>query len=65
MNVTWTPDALRHYHHADISVAVATSNGLVTPIVRAADQLGVRAISGVMASLIARCAVGQAGPGRI
>ncbi|AOB31700.1 hypothetical protein AKI39_14895 [Bordetella sp. H567] len=62
MNVTWTADALRRYHHADISVAVATPNGLVTPIVRAADQLGVPAISGAMASLIERARSGELAP---
>lgn len=62
MNVIWTADALRRYRHADISVAVATPNGLVTPIVRAADRLGVPAISGAMAALIDRARSGRLAP---
>ena len=62
MNVTWTADALRRYRHADISVAVATPNGLVTPIVRAADLLGVPAISGTMTALIGRARSGRLAP---
>ncbi|ANN67520.1 2-oxo acid dehydrogenase subunit E2 [Bordetella bronchialis] len=62
MNVTWTADALRRYRHADIAVAVATPNGLVTPIVRGADQLGVAAISGTMTALIERARAGRLAP---
>ncbi|CAM3424888.1 Acetyltransferase component of pyruvate dehydrogenase complex [Bordetella sputigena] len=62
MNVTWTEDALRRYRHADISVAVATRNGLVTPIVRGADRLGVPAISSAMAALIERARAGGLRP---
>jgi pyruvate dehydrogenase E2 component (dihydrolipoamide acetyltransferase) len=62
MNVAWTTAALRQYRHADISVAVVTPHGLVTPIVRAADQLGVPAISGAMTALIDRARSGNLAP---
>ncbi|OZI61115.1 2-oxo acid dehydrogenase subunit E2 [Bordetella genomosp. 11] len=62
MNVTWTADALRRHRHADISVAVATPNGLVTPIVKAADGLGVPAISEAMTALIERARAGRLAP---
>ena len=42
MNVIWTPDAVRPFSSVDISVAVATERGLVTPVLRvrrAADRL--------------------------
>lgn len=45
MNVIWTPDAVRHYSAVDLSVAIATDEGLVTPVIRAADQLSVSAIA--------------------
>lgn len=38
-------DNVRYMHTVDISVAVATESGLITPIVHNADQLGVIAIS--------------------
>ena len=40
-NVIWTDTAMRHFDHADISVAVATEGGLYTPVVRGVDQLSI------------------------
>ena len=37
VNASFQDKTVRHYEHADIGVAVATENGLITPIVRAAD----------------------------
>jgi pyruvate dehydrogenase E2 component (dihydrolipoamide acetyltransferase) len=37
VNASFQDKTVRHYEHADIGVAVATDNGLITPIVRAAD----------------------------
>lgn len=45
MNVIWTTDAVRHYSAVDLSVAIATEEGLVTPVIRGADQLSVSAIA--------------------
>ena len=45
MNVIWTPDAVRHFSAVDLSVAIATDEGLVTPVIRGADQLSVSAIA--------------------
>lgn len=45
MNVIWTGDALRNFSAVDLSVAIATDDGLVTPVVRAADQLSVSTIA--------------------
>jgi pyruvate dehydrogenase E2 component (dihydrolipoamide acetyltransferase) len=40
-NASWGEDHIRLYQAADISVAVATTNGLITPIIRDADQKSV------------------------
>lgn len=53
-NVIWTEDALLKLGDVDIAVAVATDDGLFTPIIRQADQLGIGAISAQMKSLAAR-----------
>ncbi|MFS8084864.1 MAG: pyruvate dehydrogenase complex dihydrolipoamide acetyltransferase, partial [Acidobacteriota bacterium] len=37
VNASFQDKTMRHYEHADIGVAVATDNGLITPIVRSAD----------------------------
>jgi pyruvate dehydrogenase E2 component (dihydrolipoamide acetyltransferase) len=37
VNASFQDKTIRVYEHADIGVAVATENGLITPIVRAAD----------------------------
>ena len=47
-NVCWAEDAIHQYAHADISVAVAVPGGLVTPVVRRADEKSVQQISDEM-----------------
>ena len=37
VNASFQDKTIRFYEHADIGVAVATENGLITPIVRSAD----------------------------
>ena len=44
-NASWTEDEMIQYGAVDISVAVATDRGLITPIVRNADLKGVAQIS--------------------
>ncbi|GAA3552025.1 pyruvate dehydrogenase complex dihydrolipoamide acetyltransferase [Amycolatopsis ultiminotia] len=44
-NVIWTDDALRYFDHVDISVAVASERGLVTPVLRNVAGQSVGAIS--------------------
>ena len=53
-NATWTEEAVRLYENVDISVAVATPEGLITPIVRHADKKGLAAISAEVKDLAAR-----------
>jgi pyruvate dehydrogenase E2 component (dihydrolipoamide acetyltransferase) len=45
INAQWTDAAIRRFNRVHIGVAVAVEEGLITPIVRDADQLGVAEIS--------------------
>jgi len=58
-NVSWTEDEMIQYGAVDISVAVATDRGLITPIVRNADMKGAAQISVEMKDLAARAKVGK------
>jgi pyruvate dehydrogenase E2 component (dihydrolipoamide acetyltransferase) len=54
VNASFTAEALVQHQVVDISVAVAVPDGLLTPVVRDADQLGVLAISKTVRDLAAR-----------
>ncbi|TAL03901.1 MAG: pyruvate dehydrogenase complex dihydrolipoamide acetyltransferase [Rhodospirillaceae bacterium] len=51
VNASWTDDSVLFYDDVDISVAVATPDGLITPIIRKADTKGLAAISNEMKEL--------------
>jgi pyruvate dehydrogenase E2 component (dihydrolipoamide acetyltransferase) len=53
-NVTWTEGGMLKHKHADIGVAVAIPGGLITPVVRKAEQKTLTAISAEMKDLAAR-----------
>ena len=53
-NASWVDGALRQYASADVSVAVAIEDGLVTPIVRNADGKGLAEISAEVKELAGR-----------
>ena len=61
-NCSWTEEAIRYYQAVDVSVAVATPNGLITPIVKNADQKGLAAISGEVRHLAKRAREGKLMP---
>lgn len=61
-NVAWTDDAILQFKHADISVAVATPNGLITPIVKRAEEKGLRQISEEVKDLAGRAREGKLKP---
>lgn len=61
-NVAWTDDAILQFAHADISVAVATPNGLITPIVKAAETKGLKQISAEIRDLALRARDGKLKP---
>jgi pyruvate dehydrogenase E2 component (dihydrolipoamide acetyltransferase) len=62
VNSTYTEDAIIQYTDVDISIAVAIPDGLITPIIRKADQLGLAAISNAMKDLGARAKTGKLKP---
>ena len=61
-NASWTETGTRQYRAADISVAVATRGGLITPVVRNADFKSLDAISTEMKDLAARAQAGKLKP---
>jgi pyruvate dehydrogenase E2 component (dihydrolipoamide acetyltransferase) len=58
-NASWTEDEMIQYGAVDISVAVATDRGLITPIVRNADMKGLAQIASEMKDLAARAKIGK------
>ncbi len=62
VNASYTEDAMVVYDDIDISVAVSMPDGLITPIVRKADQKGLAAISNEMKDLGARAKAGKLKP---
>ncbi len=62
MNASYTDDATVVYDDVDISVAVSMPDGLITPIVRKADQKGLATISNEMKDLGARAKSGKLKP---
>jgi pyruvate dehydrogenase E2 component (dihydrolipoamide acetyltransferase) len=58
-NASWTEDEMIQYGAVDISVAVATDRGLITPIVRSADMKGLAQIATEMKDLAARAKTGK------
>ena len=61
-NTAWTDAAILQFEHADISVAVATPNGLITPIIKAAETKGLSQISTEMKDLAGRAREGKLRP---
>ena len=62
MNVIWTPDAVRSFATVDLSVAIATGDGLVAPVIRSAEQLSVSRIAAVLTDLAGRAREGRLRP---
>ncbi len=62
VNSAWHDDFIREYRSADVCVAVATPNGLITPIVFEADQKGLVAISNSIKELATRAKANKLKP---
>lgn len=62
LNVSYAGDHLVLYDDVDISVAVSTPNGLITPIIRRADEKSLLAISAEMRDLVERARAGRLSP---
>jgi pyruvate dehydrogenase E2 component (dihydrolipoamide acetyltransferase) len=54
VNASFQDKFIRHYEHADIGVAVAIEDGLITPVIRAADQKSLSQIAGEVRELADR-----------
>ena len=61
-NVSWTDEAMIQYQAVDVSVAVATDGGLITPVLRDADRKGLAAISQGVRELALRARDGKLRP---
>ncbi|WP_235344048.1 dihydrolipoamide acetyltransferase family protein [Brevibacterium sp. UCMA 11754] len=57
-NAIWNGDTIRRYSSVDISVAVATDGGLVTPVVKSVDKLSISQIGLVVGDLADRARSG-------
>jgi pyruvate dehydrogenase E2 component (dihydrolipoyllysine-residue acetyltransferase) len=58
-NASWSDEAILQWDRVDIAVAVALDDGLITPIVKAADQKGLATIAGETRDLVARARTGK------
>lgn len=54
VNASFQDQVVRYYEHADIGVAVAIEDGLITPIVRSADQKSLSQIAAEVRDLAGR-----------
>ncbi|BBK42905.1 acetyltransferase component of pyruvate dehydrogenase complex [Allostella vacuolata] len=61
-NASWSDDGILMWEQVDVSVAVAIPNGLITPIIKKADQKGLATISEEMRDLAARAKDGKLKP---
>jgi len=61
-NVQWHGTSIRKFKHADVSVAVATEGGLITPIVYKADTLGLLEIAKRTKDIAKRAREGKLDP---
>ena len=62
VNSSYTEENVVLYDDVDISVAVSIPDGLITPIIRRADQKGLAAISNEMKDLAGRARAGKLKP---
>ncbi|MGD9616258.1 MAG: pyruvate dehydrogenase complex dihydrolipoamide acetyltransferase [Alphaproteobacteria bacterium] len=58
-NASWSDEAILLWERADISVAVALDDGLITPIVKSADQKGLAQIAAETKDLAERARAGR------
>ena len=62
VNASFTEEGVAFYEDVDVSVAVAIPDGLITPIIRKADQKGLATISNEMKDLGLRARAGKLKP---
>jgi len=61
-NSAWMDTFIREFHTCDVSVAVDTGNGLITPIVTGAEGKGLAEISNSVKEMAGRAKVGKLQP---
>lgn len=61
-NSSWLGNVIRQYNNVDVSVAVSTDSGLITPIVFGADTKGIVQISKEVKALAAKAREGKLQP---
>ena len=61
-NSSWTDEAILIYNNVDISMAVAIDGGLITPIIKNADQKSIQAISKESKQLAKKAREGKLAP---
>jgi pyruvate dehydrogenase E2 component (dihydrolipoamide acetyltransferase) len=61
-NAIWSQDGILEFEHADVSVAVAVPNGLITPVIHATEGKPLSVISNEMRGLAARAKEGSLQP---
>lgn len=59
LNVIWMPDAVRQFDSVDVSVAISTPNGLVTPVIRGVERLTVTEVSRIVRDFAERGRAGR------
>jgi pyruvate dehydrogenase E2 component (dihydrolipoamide acetyltransferase) len=59
VNAQFVEGAIRRYASANVGIAVATKNGLVVPVIRAAERKSVLEIAEVRADLVSRARDGK------
>lgn len=62
LNASWTEAGIVYHHAIHLGVAVATEEGLVVPVLRAADGMSVAGIARAVRDLAARTRAGDLGP---
>lgn len=58
-NASWQGDSIRRYTTVDVSVAIATNDGLLTPVVRGLEHLSISALCRIMTNYKERASTGR------
>jgi pyruvate dehydrogenase E2 component (dihydrolipoamide acetyltransferase) len=62
INSSWGETVIRRHHSVHMSLAVALEQGLVTPVIRNCDELGVRDIAALSKAFITKAKNGELQP---
>jgi pyruvate dehydrogenase E2 component (dihydrolipoamide acetyltransferase) len=58
LNVIWTENGMREFDSVDLGIAVATDNGLVTPVLRAVERMSISSVATATRDFAARAKQG-------